>query len=210
MKLEEILEQKLPVHVNQNAENEGDKIFVSVKSKEDFLNLFKEKDRFNIFDYLELESKIDLSGAHQYWMVDSEGAPTLSLIKAVQVMPNLGIPYIELNISSDTGVPFEVIITYERDDKLLFYIPRKGNTIRLDNNETIGDSGLFNFDWKNKTILEGSDLLYIVKDINRPALSKYRLEDIYNAFQDMKESTNIVEIDRKSCILELEKFIVLE
>ena len=207
MKLEEILEKKLPVHINQSAESNVESILVSKISKDEFLKLFRYGDMFGLIDYPEIEDELDLSGAQKYCLVDSEGSPTLSLSKAVQTTPNLEIPYVELNISSDTGLPVAIILTYKYKDKLLVYIPRKGNTLRLDTNKTIEESGLFGFNWEDKNILEKSDLLYIVKDINRPALSKYLLRDIYNAFQECQKSTNIVEIDREACIQEFESKI---
>ena len=146
-------------------------------------------------------------GIQKYCLVCSENNnPTLSISKALNITPNLNIPYIELNPSSDTGVPYSVFLTWGVDYKLISYIPRKGNTLKLCGS-TIEESGLFNFEWQDKNILEKSDLLYIVKDVNREALKKYKLEEIYNAFQEFSESTEIICIDRDSCVSEFEEKI---
>lgn len=210
-KLEEILERNLPVYINQEAEN-NEVEFVCINkiwSGEEFLKKFKYGDRFSIMDYPELEDQVDFSKVEKYCLVDEEGKPTLSLSEAIQFTPNLKVPFIDMNISSDTGVPISILITFDDKDHIITYIPRRGNTLRLDNNKTIEESGLFNFNWQDKEVLEKSDLLYIVKNVNRPALTKYLLRDIYEAFQNESESTNIVQIDRKSCIDEFETKVTI-
>lgn len=208
-KLEEILGEKLPVYINLRTKLENlEKVEIPkvLLKKDEFLDLF-EGDRFDLVDYPELEDQIDLSGIQKYCLVCSkDNSSTLSISKALNVTPNLKIPYIELNPSSDTGVPYAVFLTWGIDYKLIAYIPRKGNTLKLYGG-TIEESGLFNFDWQDKKVLEKSDLLYIVKDVNREALKKYKLEEIYNAFQEFSECTEIVCIDRGSCVSEFEEKI---
>lgn len=67
----------------------------------------------------------------KYCLVDEEGKPTLSLSEAIQFTPNLKVPFIDMNISSDTGVPISILITFDDKDHITTYIPRRGNTLRL-------------------------------------------------------------------------------
>ncbi len=204
-KIEEILERELPLHINQSAENKAEKIEINKKLKRDeFLKRFRYGDHFLAIDYPEIDEKLDNLRIENYCLVGDNGKATLLLSEAYKETPNLKIPYIELDVSLDSGVPVAIFLTWN-NDRLVIYVPRKGNTIREDTNEMIDNSGIFDFDWEDKLILEKSDLFYIVKDINRQALSKYLLHDIYNAFQECGLlSYEMIEIDRNSCILEFE------
>lgn len=209
MKLEEILEKKLPVYINQTVEKERsgkilipDNVKLSDLTVDNFLKNFTTP-RFNASDFLDLD-KI-LKNTQKYCLSDENNQPTLLIKEAVKTTPSLKIPYLELNPSSDTGVPIAIFIIWV-GDRLEYYIPRKGNTLRLDNNSTLENSGIHNFDWENKVILEKSDLLYIMKEVSRPALSKYKLKEIYQAFQNY-DITEIVDIDRNLCVREFESRI---
>ena len=89
---------------------------------------------------------------------------------------------------------------------MVSYIPTRGNTVGK-YQKPIEESRIFNFDWENKQILEESDLLHIVKEVNRSALSKYKLRDIYNAFQEYDEVSDIVTPDRNLCVKEFEEML---
>ena len=183
------------------------KIKVGYDTKDEFLKQFSYGDEFSIFDYPNIEYEI--KGVEKYWLVNKDGKPTLSLTEAYKKTPTLGIPYIELNFNDYCGIPVAMFITWDYKHALKIYVPGRGNTIRLDTNRTLSESSIFDFDWENKEILEKSDLLYIVKEINRPALSKYLLRDIYNAFQEYKElDESIVYINRKLCAQEFEEILI--
>ena len=210
-KLEEILETKLPLHINRNVDISNNLIEIpksKIRNREEFLKFWVYGDRYSMIDYPDIFERFENSGIDKYCLSTKEGKPTLSISEAYQETPNLKIPFIEMDISNSSGIPVAIFLTISEND-LVVYIPRCGNTIRMDTNKDMDDSGIFDFDWKDKNVLEKSDLLYIVKDVNRSVLSKYTLEEIYRAFQEYKEtgSESIVDIDRQSCIYEFEKNI---
>jgi len=196
-KLEEILETKLPVAINRNSLKPTGCIEVLNFDREAFLRAFL------LSDYeLPLRGrKVDV-----WCFMKSTGEPTLSLEEAYQETPNLKIPYLELCISNSGCGDLTVFLTINEIHEVVYYIPTRGNTVGKCKNP-IEESKIFNFDWENKQILEESDLLHIVKEVNISALSKYKLRDIYNAFQEYNEVSDIVIPDRNLCIQEFEEII---
>ena len=195
--LEEILETKLPVSINRNSPKPTGCIEVLNFDREAFLRTF------SLSDYeLPLRGrKVDV-----WCFRKSTGEPTLSLEEAYQETPNLKIPYLELCISNSGCGDLTVFLTIDETHEVVYYIPTRGNIVGK-YKKPIEESKIFNFDWENKQILEESDLLYIVKEINRSALSKYELREIYNAFQEYNEVSDIVIPDRNLCIQEFEEII---
>lgn len=206
-KLEDILNSKLPCKVNQSVKKENGLRNTKLHrlNKSDFLKCFL-GDNFVLLDYPE----IDIKGVDSYCLIGENGIPTLSIEKAYKETPNLKVPYLELNVSKSCGVPVCIFLTID-NDKVLAYTSRKGNTIRLDTNRTFSNSGFFEFDWENKEILEKSDLLYVVKNINYQALIDYPLHVIYEAFQKYKDvgCEGLVIFDRVLCVEEFEEDIEL-
>ena len=196
-KLEEILETKLPVSINRNSPKPIGCIEVPNFDREAFFRAF------SLSDYeLPLKGrKVDV-----WCFMKSIGEPTLSLEEAYQETPNLKIPYLELCISNSGCGDLTVFLTIDKFHEVVSYIPTRGNTVGK-YQKPIEESRIFNFDWENKQILEESDLLHIVKEVNRSALSKYKLRDIYNAFQEYDEVNDIVTPDRNLCIQEFEEML---
>ena len=113
-------------------------------------------------------------------------------------------------VGGSSGSKVIIFLYLNVDGELKTYTPFRGNTIQLDRGWPINDSGIFDFKWQNKNILEESDLLYLVKEINRPALSEYKLETIYEAFQEYKHlegADSIVTPDRSLCVQEFEEML---
>ncbi len=196
-KLEEILETRLPVSINKNSPKPTGCIEVPNFDREAFFRAF------SLSDYeLPLRGrKVDV-----WCFMKSTGEPTLSLEEAYQETPNLKIPYLELCISDSRCGDLTALLTIDKFHEVVSYIPTRGNTVGK-YQKPIEESRIFNFNWENKQILEESDLLHIVKEVNRSALSKYKLRDIYNAFQEYDEVSDIVTPDRNLCIQEFEEML---
>ena len=127
--------------------------------------------------------------------------------KLLHKTPINKFPYLELNIFKAGNCRVVILLYVDRNGDLKTYIPNRGNTIRLDKNRPISDSKTFDFKWENKDNLEQSDLLFIMKDVNRPALCEYKLKDIYEAFQEYKQKDGVDDIitpNRTLCIQEFE------
>ena len=203
-KLEEILETKLPVVINKVYTIPTNRSKITVFPA-DIGRAFKYGDNFMLFDYPEL----DIAQVDRYCLVKSDGSPTLSVTDAIQKTPKQQIPYIELSLYRSGGVPVSMFLIIS-GGAIIPYTPFRGNTVRLDTHSTLNDSGFFDFMWEDKNILEKSDLLYVMKDVNKQALIKYSLRDIYSAFQEYKDSgaESIVEVGRNLCVSEIEEMLV--
>lgn len=213
-KLEEILETTLPVSINKNTPKPTGCLEVRKIGKSEFMGAWKYGDQFSLLDYPALSDKLEKKGIDVYCLHKPNGEATLSITKAYQETPGLKFPYLELCVEGSGGskaIIFLYLNVYLNvDGELKTYTPSRGNTIRLDRGWPINDSGIFDFKWQNKNILEESDLLYLVKEINRPALSEYKLETIYEAFQEYKNKNgaeSIVIPDRNLCVQEFEEML---
>lgn len=196
-KLEEILGTTLPTTINKNTPKPTGCLEV--------LNFYREA-FFRAFSLSDYELPLRGRKVDVWCFMKSTGEPTLSLEEAYQETPNLKIPYLELCISNSGCGDLTAFLTIDYFHEVVSYIPMRGNTVGK-YQKPIEESRIFNFDWENKQILEESDLLHIVKEVNRPALSKYKLRDIYNAFQEYDEVSNIIIPDRNLCIQEFEEIL---
>lgn len=216
-KLEEILGTTLPTSINKNNTKVGKDVFEIGKiEKPEFLKAWVYGDRFMLFDYPEISDELEGCGIDVYCLSKPSGEPTSLISEAYQETKKLGIPYIELHTFSSGGckvIRYLVVDKLERFsiyNKFEIYTPVKGNTIR-NYGWAINDKGVFDFDWRDKKVLEESDLLYIVKDIRRDALCKYSIEEIYNAFQEYKDGgvESIIIPDRELCLDEFENMLYI-
>lgn len=209
-KLEEILETTLPTTINKNIPKPTGYLDVKKIGKSEFIEAWKYGDQFSLFDYPTLSDELDGRGIDVYCLHKPNGEATLSITEAYQETPGLKFPYLELCVKGSGGSKVIIFLYLNVGGELKTYTPSRGNTIRLDRGWPINDSGMFDFKWQNKNTLEESDLLYLVKEINRPALSEYKLETIYEAFQEYKNkdgAESIVTPDRNLCVQEFEEML---
>lgn len=209
-KLEEILGTTLPTTINKNTPKPTGCLEVKKIERSEFMGAWKYGDQFSLLDYPTLSDEFEGKGIDVYCLHKPNGEATLSITEAYQETPGLKFPYLELCVEGSGGSKVIIFLYLNVDGELKTYTPSRGNTIRLDRGWPINDSGMFDFKWQNKNILEESDLLYLVKEINRPALSEYKLETIYEAFQEYKNkdgAESIVIPDRNLCIQEFEEML---
>ena len=209
-KLEEILGTTLPTTINKNIPKPIGCLEVRKIEGPEFMGAWKYGDQFSLLDYPTLSDELEGRGIDVYCLHKPNGEATLSITEAYQETPELRFPYLELCVEGSGGSKVIIFLYLNVSGELKTYTPSRGNTIRLDRGWPINDSGIFDFKWQNKNILEESDLLYLVKEINRPALSEYKLETIYEAFQEYKNkdgAESIVIPDRNLCVQEFEEML---
>ena len=209
-KLEEILGTTLPTTINKNIPKPIGCLEVRKIEGPEFMGAWKYGDQFSLLDYPTLSDELEERGIDVYCLHKPNGEATLSITEAYQETPGLRFPYLELCVEGSGGSKVIIILYINADGELKTYTPSRGNTIRLDRGCPINDSRIFDFKWQNKNILEESDLLYLVKEINRPALSEYKLETIYEAFQEYNNkdgAESIVIPDRNLCVQEFEEML---
>ena len=209
-KLEEILGTTLPTIINKNIPKPTGCLEVDKIEKSEFIEAWKYGDQFSLLDYSTLSYELEEKGVDVYCLHKPSGEATLSITEAYQETPGLKFPYLELCVEGLGGSKAVVYVYLNRFNELRLYTPIRGNTIRPDQLRPINDSRLFDFNWEDKNKLEESDLLYLVKEINRPALCEYKLRDIYEAFQEYKlqdGADSIVTSDRNLCVQEFEEML---